>query len=145
VSEPAFIVQTTAREFFDARENVPTNDGAGRMSSNGKPTLAETMQAFEAAVSSAPLAEIPSLLGFLEKAKALSWTRMLAEQQQAQPETTAKPTLLTAQQVAERLSVPRSFVYESARQGKLKPVKLGEKYVRFTQDTVDDYLTKSGA
>lgn len=71
--------------------------------------------------------------------------RALAGPQPEQREPTSKTALLDAKQVAERLNVPKSFVYEAARQGKLKPVKLGEKYVRFTQGTVDEYLTKSGA
>lgn len=115
------------------------------MNANDQPKLTDAIQVLEQVILSVSLAEIPSLLGSLEKAKALSWSRMLAEQQHAQPETTGKTTLLTAPQVAERLNVPPSFVYEAARQGKLKPVKLGEKYVRFTQGTVDEYLARSGA
>ncbi len=116
------------------------------MTPNGVPILTETLRNLEAAISSVPMAEIPALLGSLERVKAIGWSRMVIRPQlEPQPETTSKSTLLTAQQVAERLNVPKSFVYEAARQGKLKPVKLGEKYVRFTQGTVDDYLAKSGA
>lgn len=78
----------------------------------------------------------------LEKVVAM---RALTSSQNGCQEPTKNTALLTAKQVAERLNVPKSFVYEAARQGKLKPVKLGEKYVRFTQGTVDEYLTKSGA
>lgn len=114
------------------------------MTGNGQPTLTDAIQVLDQVVASIPLVEIPGLLALLERAKALSWNRML-EQQHIQPKTTGKPTLLTAQEVAKCLNVPKSFVYEAARQGKLKPVKLGEKYVRFTQGTVDEYLAKSGA
>lgn len=111
-----------------------------------KPTLAETMQTLEAVVSSAPVAEIAGLLGNLERLKAVSLLRMIeAPRHEQQPDSTGKPTLLNAQQVAERLNVKKSFVYEVARQKKLKSVKLGEKYVMFTESAVEEFLTRGGA
>jgi len=115
------------------------------VNANGQPKLADAIQVLEQVVMSVPLAELPTLLGSLEKAKALSWSRMFAEQQHAQPKTTGKTALLTANQVAERLNVKKSFVYEVARQKKLKSVRLGEKYVMFTESAVDDFLTQGGA
>ena len=50
--------------------------------------------------------------------------------------------LLTPAQVAERLNVPKSFVYEAARQKQLEPVKVGKKYIRFTAAAVKDYQAK---
>jgi len=107
--------------------------------------LTAALQTLEHAIETAPTAEAPIILGTLERLKAVVWARLFTERQPEQRETIGKPTLLTAQQVAEHLNVPKSFVYEAARQGKLKPVKLGEKYVRFRQGTVDEYLAKSGA
>lgn len=52
--------------------------------------------------------------------------------------------LLTPAQVAERLNVPKSFVYEAARQKRLEPVKVGKKYVRFTTAAVNNYQAKYG-
>ncbi len=116
------------------------------MNGNGNSVpLTAALQSLEQAIETAPAAEAPLILGTLERLKAVVWKRLFTERQPEQQETTGKPTLLTAQDVAKRLNVPKSFVYEAARQGKLKPVKLGEKYVRFTQGTVDEYLAKSGS
>lgn len=112
---------------------------------NGKPTLAETMQALEAVVSSAPIEEIPSLLGLVEKIKAVGWGRMVARAQPEQQGTTSTPTLWTAPEVAQRLNRKKSFVYEMARQKKLKSVKLGKKYVMFTEEAVQNFLANGGA
>jgi excisionase family DNA binding protein len=58
----------------------------------------------------------------------------------ADPNTGA---LLTAAQVAARLNVPKSFVYEAARQKQLESVKLG-KYIRFRDAAVKAYQAKYG-
>jgi len=49
-------------------------------------------------------------------------------------------TLLTAEDVAAQLRVRAEFVYELARNGKLRFVRLGARYVRFRQRDVDDYV-----
>lgn len=46
---------------------------------------------------------------------------------------------LTVEQVATRLNVQKSFVYETARQGRLKKIQLG-KYIRFTEEAVRNYM-----
>lgn len=108
--------------------------------------MTDAIQMLEQVIVSVPVAEIPGLVGNLERLKSISLLRMIeAPRQDQQPESVGTPPLLDAQQVAKHLNVPKSFVYEAARQGKLKPVKLGEKYVRFTQGTVEEYLAKSGA
>lgn len=78
----------------------------------------------------------------LEKVVAM---RALMGPQNGHQEPTKNTALLTAKQVAERLNVKKSFVYEVARQKKLKSVKLGDKYVMFTEGAVQDFLTQSGA
>src|SRR6266516_6926095 len=49
-------------------------------------------------------------------------------------------TLLTAEDVAAQLRVRAEFMYELARNGKLRFVRLGARYVRFRQRDVDDYV-----
>ncbi|MDF2945297.1 MAG: yvgK [Herbinix sp.] len=49
---------------------------------------------------------------------------------------------LSTQQVAEILHVSKSTIYDLIRKGEIKSYKVGRK-VRFTQDDVDDYISKS--
>lgn len=46
---------------------------------------------------------------------------------------------LSVEQVAQRLGVPRSWVYTQAEAGKLPAVKLG-KYVRFNPEELEKWL-----
>lgn len=113
------------------------------MNANGQPKLTDAIQVLEQVALSIPFAEIPSLLGSLEKAKALSWSRMLAEQQRAQPETMGKAAM-TAQDVAPILNVGASMVYELARTKRLKSYRVG-KYIRFKEADVQEFLASGGA
>jgi excisionase family DNA binding protein len=47
--------------------------------------------------------------------------------------------LLTAEQVAEMLQVPKSWVYEAAREHRIPHVRLG-RYVRFEREQLDSWL-----
>ena len=47
--------------------------------------------------------------------------------------------LLTAEEVAERLKVPRTWVYRAAREGELPSVRCG-RYRRFDADDVDHWI-----
>jgi excisionase family DNA binding protein len=47
--------------------------------------------------------------------------------------------LLTAEEVAERLRVTKSFVYDQARAGNLPHVRVG-RYVRFHADDIDAWI-----
>ena len=52
--------------------------------------------------------------------------------------------LLSAKQVAERWSVPESWVLERHRAGHLRGQRLG-KYIRFSEDALDEYLCSDDA
>lgn len=105
--------------------------------------LTQVTHDLEQAVASIPLAQLPALLGTLEKAKAVGWGRMHTGAQHGQGEPT-KNNALTAKQVASILNVKPSFVYDMARQNKLKSYRVG-KYVRFKESAVHDYLARGGA
>lgn len=47
--------------------------------------------------------------------------------------------LLTAEQVAERLRVPQTWVYRAAREGALPSVRCG-RYRRFDAEDVDEWI-----
>jgi excisionase family DNA binding protein len=48
--------------------------------------------------------------------------------------------LLTADDVAGVLGVPRTFVYALARRGELPTVRVGERYVRFRTQALDQWI-----
>jgi excisionase family DNA binding protein len=54
------------------------------------------------------------------------------------PTTTGR--LLTADDVADLLGVPRTFVYSLARRGELPTVRVGERYVRFRTQALDQWI-----
>ena len=47
---------------------------------------------------------------------------------------------MTAQEVADLLQVPKSWMYESARDGRVPHVRLG-RYVRFERDQIEEWLS----
>jgi excisionase family DNA binding protein len=47
--------------------------------------------------------------------------------------------LLTAEQVAEMLQVPKAWMYEAAREHRIPHVKLG-RYIRFEHEQLDTWL-----
>lgn len=55
-------------------------------------------------------------------------------------EPPARCALLTAEDVAQILRVPRTFVYELARRGELPTVRVGERYVRFRDDALRRWI-----
>lgn len=113
------------------------------MNPNGKSTLEDTLQTLEETIGAASIAEIPPLLGILERLKALSWSRMVIEPQHTQREATGK-TAMTAKDVAPLLGVQPTMVYELVRQKKLKFYKVG-KYIRFREGDVQEFLANGGA
>jgi len=48
--------------------------------------------------------------------------------------------LLTADDVAEVLGVPRAFVYALSRRGELPTVRVGDRYVRYRAQTVQEWI-----
>ncbi len=83
----------------------------------------------ERLVFKVPLESMPALLGEIERIKVLLWIRL---NNRSDDDPADNGHLLTAEQAAEYLKVPRAYVYELARRGELPSVRLGERYVRFT-------------
>jgi excisionase family DNA binding protein len=50
--------------------------------------------------------------------------------------------LLEADEVAELLGVPRTFVYALARRGELPTVRVGERYVRFRAEALAEWIAE---
>ena len=48
--------------------------------------------------------------------------------------------LLSAEDVAELLGVPRTFVYALARRGDIPVVRVGERYVRFRSEALERWI-----
>lgn len=57
----------------------------------------------------------------------------------AAPAVLAEPRLLTLPQVAERLSVPKSYAYELARRGHLPTIRFG-KYIRVLASDLEKWV-----
>jgi excisionase family DNA binding protein len=101
----------------------------------------DLLASLETHIQDADHADCASLIGQLERMKALAWGKMLAG---PEPVVRAAEELLTVPEVAARLRMSSYRVYELARQGVLKSVRLG-KSVRVKPSAVADYLAKQGA
>jgi excisionase family DNA binding protein len=111
------------------------------MNGHSQPSLADAIEVLEQVVMSVPLAEIPTLLGAMEKVKALGWGRMLAGPHNAQEDI----GLLTIKEVAQRLKVSEYKAYEMVRQGVLKKTAIGTTSVRVKPSDLSAYLAQRGA
>ena len=108
------------------------------MTDHNNPCLQEILPTLEEAVVTVPLAELPALLGTLERVKALGWGRMLAGPHNGQQDS----GLLTTKDVAQRLKISGYRAYELVRQGEIKKTSVGEKSVRVNPSDLAAYLTK---
>jgi excisionase family DNA binding protein len=104
------------------------------------PSLAE-LASDPSRVAQVPPDALPGLLGELERLRAELLARLLGAHA-AKPAPVAEPQLLTVPQVAARLGVAKSFVYELARTGRLPCVHVG-RYVRVDSRAVDSWLEDS--
>jgi len=86
-----------------------------------------------------PRAELPAVLGELERMKAVIWAEFMSTER-VQP----NETLLDMSDVAARLNIPLSRAYELVRQGKLKGVRVG-KYVRVLPTVLKEYQASLAA
>lgn len=60
----------------------------------------------------------------------------------AAPKGSGAPRLLTADDVAVILRVPRSLIYALARRGELPAIRIGERYVRFRGEAIERWLER---
>jgi len=86
-------------------------------------TLAEYLAAGQAEPQ-----DLPALLAELEHLKAELWGRLMAMSQAPPPAEDAP--LLDVDEASAVLNIPKSYVYDLARQGKIPSIKVG-KYLRF--------------
>ena len=95
-------------------------------------------------IERADLADLPAILAHLSALSATITTRLLAAPASlAASEASAGDTLLDAETVAARLSVPKAYVYELCRRGKLPYHRLGKKYVRISERALAGFLEKN--
>lgn len=76
--------------------------------------------------------------------KLANLVRDTAERPLVEPESgpRASSRLLTPDDVADMLGVPRSMVYTLARRGDLPTVRVGDRYVRFRAETIDQWIAR---
>jgi excisionase family DNA binding protein len=58
----------------------------------------------------------------------------------AAPAAPVAGRLLTADDVAGLLGVPRTFVYALSRRGVLPTVRIGDRYVRYRANAIEDWI-----
>ena len=110
---------------------------------NDHRTLIATL---EKALCLAPSSDWPTLLGELERLKAIVWTRISTSGRSLDTlrEASEDPELFDIPQVAKQLNIPECRVYELARQGKIGAVKIG-KYVRVPRKALMIYVASLSA
>ena len=86
-------------------------------------TLAEYLAAGEAEPQ-----DLPALLAELEHLRADLWARLMSVSQAPPP--AGDTPLLNVDEASAVLNIPKSYVYDLARQGKIPSIKVG-KYLRF--------------
>ncbi len=101
------------------------------------------LEALEARVASIPVEDIPSLLGELERLRALLYRR-LAEANKTHGEARLDQPLLTVDQAAQLLNLKPSTVYELVRRNRLPHVRLG-KHIRLEPHALSRYLAQQQA
>lgn len=79
-----------------------------------------------------PPEAIPALLGDLERLRAELWTLLVAPRR---PDPVEGEQYLNADEAAKLLSIPKSYVYDLARQKRIPSVKVG-KYRRFSRQAL---------
>ncbi len=103
--------------------------------------LPNLLVAVERAASEASYAEVPALLGELERVRATLWARLMAPQTPQGPAPASKgdQLLLTVPTVAVRLAVRPARVYEMIRRNQMPVVRLG-KHVRVPASGLQTWL-----
>jgi excisionase family DNA binding protein len=87
-----------------------------------------------------PLTGLPALIGELERLKTRALARLMNERETA---STQDEVLLTMPEVARRLKISTYRAYELARQGIVKPVRIG-KSVRLAATELRRYMIQRG-
>ncbi len=103
-------------------------------------TLQRAMTVIQECIASACPADCPALVGQLETLRATAWSKMVNGQGPAAIHSPSAEPLLTIQQVAQRLKVKESYVYELCRTNALASVRMG-KYVRVSEHALTTYTS----
>ncbi len=86
--------------------------------------------------------DCPAIIGTLECLKATLMARMLSQQGRLDKEPEPNEPLLSIPEVAERLNIPKSRVYELARQGNGLPTMRIGKYLRISPPALEAWLAR---
>lgn len=94
-------------------------------------------------IADAPSEQLPAVMAHLAACQSAVAARLLNAHQSGATLRKATPTepgsLLTIEEVAQRLNVPKSNAYELVRQHKLESMRIG-KYVRVAPDRLAQYV-----
>ncbi len=103
-------------------------------------TYEPIVSALEEVLMQLPMSACPALVGELERLKSLALVRIMVERGAT---TTNDSDVLTIPEVARRLKISKYRAYELARQGILKPIRVGRS-VRVETRELTNYLLQRG-
>ena len=99
-------------------------------------------------IAAAPPEQLAAVMAQLAACQSAVAARLLDSHPNGTAQRESEPAengaLLTIEQVAQRLNVPKSYAYELVRQHKLGAVRLG-KYVRVAPDTLNHFMATLAA
>ena len=111
-------------------------------------TLQTLLDQMVQGIADTPPEQLPAMMAHLAACQSAMAARLLNGHQngatQRDVTSTAPGGLLTIDEVAKRLNVPKSNAYELVRQHKLGSVRVG-KYVRVAPDMLAQYVAKLAA
>ncbi len=103
---------------------------------------ASLFESLERGLVNADPTDCPAIIGTLERLKATLMARMLGQQGRLDKEPEPNEPLLSIPEVAERLNIPKSRVYELARQGNGLPTMRIGKYLRISPPALEAWLAR---
>ena len=102
--------------------------------------LADLIATLEQAIAEVSPREAPRLLGDLERLKASLWVRLMSVHPHGSDQAPAgEDLLLTVKQAAQKLGVPKDWVYRRAKKLPFT-VRLGPRHLRFSLRGIEGFI-----
>ena len=103
------------------------------------PDLRPHLAAIERAVAETPASEVPALVGELERLKMVLLARQRTPRE---PDIEERDQLLSIEEAADILAVPKSRVAEMARRREIPALKVG-RYPRIRTSTLREWIERN--
>lgn len=99
----------------------------------------ELLGHLDAEVQGASVAELPVIVGELERLRALAWSRLAMP---SAPAAAVEDVLLEMPEVARRLGIKEAQAREMGRRGELPVVHVGERHVRVRASALAGWIAQ---